>query len=896
MKKIFFYTFISQILLLGQSSDQNQVIKEMIKHNKISEKDVKKFESQNSNSKIDLENGIRKENQRSSHEGGPTGKDVYAVEKEDLNDDLRIDEVNTLINDKDELQIIEEDFSIESAREVAKNTNLKYFGYDIFNRDPALFQATSVGAVDPDYLIGPGDEIIVMLWGETQFRQVLGVDREGFIFIPEIGQVFVNGLNLSLLESKLFRVLSQSYASLNPQGRKATTFLDVSLGNLRPLRIQVLGEVAQPGAYTVSPSATLFSSLYYFNGPTTLGSLRDIRLIRGGNDFVSIDFYDYLLTGKKPEDQKLQLDDVIFIPKRLKTVSIEGEVNRAGVYELKPEETLKDLINMARDLKVTAYMNRAQIDRIVPYNKREEVGMDRMITDINLLEILETKNDYSLQDGDKIQIYSIMDLRPNAVNIQGSISRPGTYDLGDSLYLSELINKADSLLGDAYLERVDVIRVQPDFTEMLLKLNLEKAMQNDIENDILLKSMDRIKVYSISEMVPKTYASILGHVKKPGQYKILKNMRIYDLIFAAGGFVDPQWRSRAFLERADLIRYEENRITSNVIPFNLGNVLDNELDEQNFLLKSGDVVKIYSKNTFNSVKNITILGSVRNPGIFDFKNDMKIKDLILEAGGFKENIYKYIIEISRVDPEKLSDDLYSETIFLDMINDFSISKSENINGSGQEFKLNPYDLVIIRPDPFFRTQRTVKVLGQVYYPGVYSINSPQETVYDIVDRAGGIRPQAFPFGSVFSRGGNNIKIDLEKLLKNPKSNYNVKVNDGDVISISRAPSVIQILGEINSPGYYKFNRGTRVNDIISNAGGLSRNADKKNIYIQYANGISKKYHRWFQNHKIRDGSTVFIGREEEKEDFDSTEYFKELTSILANFAQVISILVIASGS
>ena len=175
-----------------------------------------------------------------------------------------------------------------------------------------------------------------MLWGETQFRQVLTVDREGFVFIPEIGQVFVNGLNLNLLESKLFRVLSQSYASLNPQSRKPTTFLDVSLGNLRPLRIQVLGEVAQPGAYTVSPSATLFSALYYFNGPTTLGSLRDIRMIRGGKEIASIDFYDYLLTGKKPRDQKLQLDDVIFIPKRLKTVTIEGEINRPGIFELKP--------------------------------------------------------------------------------------------------------------------------------------------------------------------------------------------------------------------------------------------------------------------------------------------------------------------------------------------------------------------------------------------------------------------------------------------------------------------------------------------------------------------------------------------------------------------------------
>ena len=171
---------------------------------------------------------------------------------------------------------------------------------------------------------------------------------------------------MNLLESKLFRVFSQAYASLDPQSQNPTTFLDISLGNLRPLRIQVLGEVAQPGAYTVSPSATLFSSLYYFNGPTILGSLRDIHLLRGNKKIASIDFYDFLLTGKKPKDIKLQLDDVIFIPRRLKTVSIKGEVNRGGIFELKPKESLIDLISMAGDLKVTAYLERSQIDRIVP--------------------------------------------------------------------------------------------------------------------------------------------------------------------------------------------------------------------------------------------------------------------------------------------------------------------------------------------------------------------------------------------------------------------------------------------------------------------------------------------------------------------------------------------------
>ena len=313
----------------------------------------------------------------------------------------------------------------------------KYFGYDIFKGNPEVFQSTSFGAVDPDYLIGPGDEIIVMLWGETQFRQVMTVDREGFVFVPEIGQVFVNGLNLNLLESKLFRVLSQSYASLNPSGRKATTFLDISLGNLRPLRIQVLGEIKQPGAYTVSPSTTLFSALYYFNGPTELGSLRDIRLIRNNKKVISIDFYDYLLTGKKPKDEKLQLDDVVFIPKRGKTITINGEINRPGIYELKENETFKDLIQMAGDLKITAYLDRAQIDRVMPFNKRENEYLERFYVDVSLKDIYKSDSLFNIQDGDIIKIFSIKDMRMNYVSIKGAVARPGTYDIGSKLSLKE---------------------------------------------------------------------------------------------------------------------------------------------------------------------------------------------------------------------------------------------------------------------------------------------------------------------------------------------------------------------------------------------------------------------------------------------------------------------------
>ena len=238
-----------------------------------------------------------------------------------------------------------------------------------------------------------------MLWGETEFRQQFTVDREGFVFIPEVGQVFVNGLNLGELEDKISKILSKFYSSLNPVVGKPSTFLDVSLGKLRPLRVMVLGDVAQPGSYTISPTTTLFSSLYYFGGPTFQGSLRDIHLIRNGKKISSIDFYDYLLSGHSKNDVRLQLDDVIFIPKRGKTVSISGEINRPGIYELKTGENLNNLIEIASGLKATTYLKHAQIDRIVPATERDTAGMDRMILDLELGEIISGKAEGLLFDG-----------------------------------------------------------------------------------------------------------------------------------------------------------------------------------------------------------------------------------------------------------------------------------------------------------------------------------------------------------------------------------------------------------------------------------------------------------------------------------------------------------------
>jgi polysaccharide biosynthesis/export protein len=894
--KIFFMLFISSFLC-SQSNQQINQAKKIVKDMKLSKTEATNAAKSNGYTQAQINKVIKKNNSNA------VIKDDN-LEKVNLKDEILIKDQSNIINlDKN---VTEESFE-EEAEFILKNKSeqkikkLSYFGYDIFNRNPELFQGTTVGAIDPNYLIGPQDQIIVMLWGETQFRQVFTVDREGFIFIPEIGQVFVNGLSLILLESKLFKVFSKAYASLNPLNKNSTTFLDVSLGNLRPLSIQVLGEVAQPGYYTVNPSTTLFSALYYFNGPTTLGSLRDIQLIRSGKKIASIDFYDYLLTGKKPNDQKLQLNDVIFIPRRLKTVSIQGEINKEGIFELKPNESLIDLINIAGDLKMTAYLDRSQIDRIVPFDQRAELEMDRMYIDVNLNTLLGSKKSFPVKNNDQVQVFSILDERQNIVEINGAVSRPGVYDLGNNLFISDLIEKADGLLGDSYNSRAEIVRIKPDFNEVLIKVDLAQVLKGDVDHDILLQSLDKVKIYQMSRMVSDNYVSLQGYVKNPGSFLLLENMTAYDLIFQNGGFIDEEFKSRAYLEIAYLYRYSPNQTIQVIKKFNLSALLEDPNSKNNFFLMPNDVIKVIKKNIFTSPQSVEINGAVKSKGQYAFKQKMTLKDLIIESGGLNQNGHAFNVEIARKD--SLNTDLNSLSFLMSLTidNNFNILsfinddyKNKNFSPPG-DFFLEPDDVVSIRSNPFFSVHDKIIITGAVVNPGTYVILNRDEKISDIIERAGGVLDIAYLRGSTYERAGEKLIISLIDILKNPESDFNFNVQDSDFLTIPYRPNFIRVIGEVNSPGIHKFTNNKSVKYFLSIAGGLNNDADTQNIWIEYPNGSSIAYNKkFFFNTPVYDGSTIRVGKKEKGDPFDKTEYIKELTSILANLSQAITVIFLAT--
>jgi protein involved in polysaccharide export with SLBB domain len=866
----------------------------------------------------------------------------------------------------------------------------EYFGYDIFNGDPDVFQRSTSQSIDQGYIIGPGDEILIMLWGETELNEKYIVSRDGYIFISNVGQVFVNGHTLEKLEEKLSQLLKKVYSSLGSGTKTNNTYLDVSLGSmvLRPIRVFALGDVEKPGSYSVKPSSTLFTSMFYFNGPSLTGSLRNIDLIRNSKKVGSIDFYDYLLTGTKSEDFRLQRDDVVFINPRGKTVKIVGMVNREKFFELKNDEGLKYLIDIAGGLKAQAYSSRVQIERITPFTKRIDKSVARTKIDVSLENILFGNDDFLLEDADIVTVFSIDDKVKNVVNINGAIKRPGDYDLSTGLKLSDLIYKADSLLGDAYMDRADVFRLNKDLSESHIKVDLNKVMEKDPQHDIYLKSNDEIVVYSLSSLeyydavsisghvlnpgefpfrknmdvsdliffgggfknkdhLSNTYfkradltrldsnqidkkiitfpldsvlvgksianmklsrgdairiysideieglssktVSIEGYVKRPGEYSLFEQFKLSNLLFMAGGMNDLKFFSKTYLQRGDLVRLDENLKTKSIIKFNLNDVLNDESDND-ILLMEGDLVRIYSKDIFETSRAVKINGIVKNPGSYELKSNMTLEDLLFESGGVEQDNPSFRCEISRLNPSGT----YEENISLIKTFDINNTKSDFKFSKGSKgFILKPFDIVYVRPNPYFSLQESVVVEGSVYYPGEYAMISKNEKVSDLINRAGGLLPHAFLGSSKLVRDSIEVGLAFEKIINNPKSKFNFVLNAGDKITIGKKPNLIIVEGEVNNPGYFQYIRGYNLKDYIRNAGGLKRNASQYGHYVIYPDGLSKSSNFLNRSIKVVDGSKIVILADDVAEKLNITEYLSNLTKIYSDLTQLYLLVVLA---
>lgn len=754
----------------------------------------------------------------------------------------------------------------------AKKIKIKHFGYEVFESNPRLFQNFNFSSVGPNYVVGPGDEIIIMLWGQTEINAPYIVSKEGYIFIQNLGQVFVNGLTLEKLDKKLFKLLKKVYSSLDNSTGPASTFLDVSLGSTinRPLRVFVVGEVLKSGAYDLDNSATLFSSLYYFSGPTTNGSLRDIKLIRNGKEVGSIDFYDFLLTGKKNNDVKLQQNDVIFVPTRGKTISVDGEIMRPAIFELSEEENLGDLIQMAGGLLPTTYMDRLTIRRIIPHSLRSPIGSLEMI-DLDLNNQLEKNFSFNLEDGDKLVFEVITKKYSNKIGVQGAVKRPGEYSLSENMTISNLIDKAGGLSGQAFLESAYITSLNNDLSKSLVKINLKKALDGDSDHNIILKNDDQVVIYNDNDMSWKTSVSIEGHVLNPGSKDYKKDMNVFDLIFLGGGFENENHLKTTHLERAEYSFLNEDGVTYSMIPFRLDSVLTGG-GISNKKLSMGDKIRIYSKNEIvgRLGKNIKIEGYVKRPGDYTLYDDMNISDLLFMAGGLDDPVHLSKTHLKRADIIRTDDNLIDKNII-------KVNLADLLDGGiFPEPNLKNDDVIRVYSASIFRKNKFVNIDGIIKSPGRYELKQGM-SLSDLILEAGGLTSISSNYRVEIASivAGNedikevkiktyDFKVDLKNII-NDRTN-SIILKPFDVVTLREDPyfglqKTISIKGEVLYPGSYVISKSEElISDIINRAGGITEAANAKaSTLIRNGETIKISFEKIIKNPRSRTNIKIISG-------------------------------------
>ncbi|MGH7476957.1 MAG: SLBB domain-containing protein [Longimicrobiales bacterium] len=524
---------------------------------------------------------------------------------------------------------------------------LPIFGRSLFRRFSTEFEPVMVGPVGPNYQLGPGDEVVLILTGDVELAYTLTVTREGSIVIPDVGQVFVNGLTLAQLEDRLYQRLGQVYSGVR-RGPEATTHFQASLGRLRANEVFVHGEVERPGAYQLSAVATAFTALYRARGPNESGSFRHIEVHRDGQVVAAIDLYDYLVRGDSRSDIRLEHGDRVFVPLAGPRVAAQGAVRRAAIYELKGDEGLPDLLRFAGGLQADAVVRRIQIDRVVPPDRRTR-GIDRVLVDVPIEQLIADGEPVALFDGDQVHVFPVSEERRHRLVVTGEVRRPGLYEWSAGTTLWDVIDRAEGLDESAYTARAHIFRLDPhDDTRRLIQTPLLTDAAGRPAVDVELADLDSIVVYSRRELRNEQFVNIDGFVKEPGTYTFAEGMSLEDLILAAGGFLHGAYVLEAEVARqpSPLVRSDTTAIVHRVALTDdragagaLDDAGNGEVpvwtpDANDFRLRHGDRVYVRKAPGYEELKLVILNGEVGTPGTFVLATrEERLTDLLQRAGG-----------------------------------------------------------------------------------------------------------------------------------------------------------------------------------------------------------------------------------------------------------------------
>lgn len=679
--------------------------------------------------------------------------------------------------------------------------NNQIFGSNLFfqkNRrlsfEPSLNQATP-----KNYILGPGDLVYVDIFGQSEKYYEATVNPDGFVLLDNIGPVSVSGKTIEEATGIIKNRVARFYPGL--QGTNPNTFIQVTLGNVRTIKVHILGEVRLPGTFTLSAFSTVFNALYAAGGPNDNGTLRAIKLMRNNKPVAEIDVYDLLINGTANLDVQLQDQDVLLIQPFLARVKVMGEVKRPLTFEVKGEDTLDEVLKYAGGFTDLAFKDRISISRIT--------GNQRSVSDVFQNQF----GMFILKGGDEIQVGRILNRYANRVQIKGAVFRQGTFALTEGMTLSQLIKNADGLKGDAYTQRASILRTKEDLSSEVIEVNL-KAILDGSQPDLVLKREDVVRISSIYDVQNERYVQILGEVKRPGTYPYSEGMTPEELILLAGGLQESANTGEIEIAR----RLEDSDLGT------LADILDTRVNPDlsfnpdAILLQPFDQVIVRKRANFNMQRLVSVEGQVNSPGIFAIQTSVdRISDLVKRSGGLNQFAYAKGATLIRrteffnTESEQIRRQRNLEALRLRLIEDPN-------NSEAQEELLQR----LFRDLPKEKNNSGDST----------ATNAKRESLDQIAAEIPGF--------NVKIKESEAVAINLEKILANPGSEEDLILEEGDILNVPKLLQTVRMRGDVVYPTTLRHEQGRGLKYYINGSGGFERRANRKQTYVVYANGAVKR--------------------------------------------------------
>lgn len=737
-------------------------------------------------------------------------------------------------------------------KEVDKNV-VKPFGYDMFEQLQSAFLPGGVMPVPSDYVVGPGDSIEVTLFGKESANHVLTINNQGEIFVPELEPMKVAGLTFQELKMHIAEAVKQKTIGLKSS---------VSIASLRAIQVYVVGDVKTPGAYQLSSLSTITNALFISGGPSQVGSLRNIELKRAGKTIANLDLYDVFTKGDVTQDQRLQQGDVVFVDSVKSQATVYGEVRRPAIYEMKPNETVDDLLKFAGGLTVNAYPRKLALATFDDNYQRKIVNINKNVSS----QVLRT-----VQNGDVLSVMKISEQLSDVVNIAGAVARPGTYAWSEGFTLNSILRNKDDLLSTTDLAYGLILSQNKDQSYVVTQFRPESIINNE---EIFVSKGDLVLFFN--------------HFDRTGLHQLQNESGRIESEMDLGEQVAQEFDQ-------DNANYLWTIYTGDL--FQKQEALENtkSLSRRELLQPVINLLTVSSKSS-NLIPVVEITGQVKFPGTYPLANNSTLQSVISAAGGYTESANLGKGEISRlIEGANRSADTRHIP--------FSLATT-----NAESIQLQARDVINIFQRPNWSQDLTVVLGGEVTYPGTYKVKEG-ETLVDVLNRAGGLTEFAAPEAAFFTRKSlkeleeqqaknmarslskelafksisstfSNVNItDVQLVVENLTTvegvgrlvidlpsqmsgqSAGIKLEHGDELIVPSVRNEVNIIGEVQVATAHVFNKNWSLEDYIHSSGGLRQQADDERVYVIRANGlVDMPSYSWFgsENLDISPGDTIVV--------------------------------------